>query len=177
MISRGFSHSGHVRGANPNLSAFPTGQFHRPPCQEFWNQHIHSASSGVPDGLSRTGFDAQALRRRPHVEIGQATPKMIQKHKPRNSVHLTAFNSNGQQVLEERLTVHKFYEESHPVLDEADYRMSRQIVRFSGLIYDAQGEISQEFEVCFDASGLCVSDAARFADGTTAGPWEKLKRI
>jgi len=100
---------------------------------------------------------------------------MIQKPEVSNSVRLTAFNGRGQQVLEQCLPIHNFYEESHPVLDDPNYRMNRQIVRLSGLIYDAQGAVSQEFEVCFDASGLCVSDAARFADGTTAGPWRKAE--
>ena len=100
---------------------------------------------------------------------------IMKKRKPRNSVYLAAFKSNGQQVLEEPLPIHKFYEESHPLLDQADYRMSRQIIRLTGVIYDAQGTISQEFEVGFDAFGLCVSDAARFADGTTAGPWKKTE--
>jgi hypothetical protein len=100
---------------------------------------------------------------------------MIQMHKTRNVVHLQAFNTEGRRVFEETLTVHKFYEKPHEVLDRPDFRRAAHIVRLTGVIYDATGTVSQEFQACFDASGLCVCEAARFADGTTVGAWEELQ--
>jgi hypothetical protein len=101
---------------------------------------------------------------------------MKSNHHCRNKVHLSAFDPDGKQVFVKHLQVHSFYQNSHPVLDEAQYRKSCRIVRLCGVIYDGQGAVSQEFVVCFDAAGLCICDAARYADGSVVGPWEQLRR-
>lgn len=85
---------------------------------------------------------------------------MTSKHPTPNVVHLQAFNIEGQCVFDEKLPLRTFYDESHPVLDQADYRMSLKIVRLSGVMYDATGSISDEFEVSFDRAGLCVCEKA-----------------
>jgi hypothetical protein len=97
---------------------------------------------------------------------------MSSKRKPRNRIHLAAYTGDGQQVLDECLPVHRFYEKSHAVLDEPEYRKKCRIARLRGIIYNAEGAVAQEFEVRFNASGFCVGDAARFADGSVAGCWE-----
>ena len=47
--------------------------------------------------------------------------------------------------------------------------------RLRGVITNSKGQQAEEFEVRFDASGACVGDAARFADGTVLGNQELLK--
>lgn len=90
-------------------------------------------------------------------------------------VRLTAYGKSGRLIQEEHLPVQVFYEKSHPALDDPSYRKNCGMVRLSGVIYSAQGTVTQEFELRFDAAGLCVCDAARFADGSVSKDWESLQ--
>jgi hypothetical protein len=93
----------------------------------------------------------------------------------KSSVFLTAYDDAGQVVLEQTLTWKQYCERSHPLLDDPAYRKTRAILRLSGVVTNNRGDSSEEFEVRFDRAGLCTSDAARFADGTTLGDWERLR--
>jgi hypothetical protein len=99
---------------------------------------------------------------------------MTPKQPMKASVHLIAYDSTGQPVLEQNLSWQQYSERSHPLLDSPSYRKDRHIVRLSGVVTDQKGQSSEEFEVRFDQSGLCVCDAARLADGTVLGDWEHL---
>lgn len=88
-------------------------------------------------------------------------------------VHLTAYGPDGALALEEFLPVQVFYEKSHPVLDEAAFRKARQIMRLSGIVYNNEGAVSQQFEVRFDEAGGVLVDAIRpetERDGAVAKP-------
>ena len=82
---------------------------------------------------------------------------------------------DGKLLLKQDLSANSFHEDSHPVLDNPEYRKSRGIVRLCGVMRDAQGGISQEFEIRFDNAGICMCDAARFADGSIVGKWDLLQ--
>ncbi len=72
--------------------------------------------------------------------------------------------------------MNSFHEDWHPLLDDPRYRKAGGVVRLHGVMRNAQGVISQEFEVRFDEAGFCVCDAARFADGSVVGQWDLLQR-
>jgi hypothetical protein len=93
----------------------------------------------------------------------------------RASVHLAAYDTAGQLLVEQDVSLREYCDRRHPLLDDPAYRKAHGIVRLSGVITDRDGSYSQEFEVRFDRSGLCVSDAARFPDGTVLGNWEMLR--
>ena len=99
---------------------------------------------------------------------------MTSHRRRKASVQLTAYDNAGQPVLEQTLPYDEYCEGSHPLLDDPSYRNTRGIVRLRGIITDSKGNNSQEFDVRFDQSGRCLSEAARFADGTVAGDWELL---
>jgi hypothetical protein len=77
----------------------------------------------------------------------------------RNTVCLAAYNQEEEAVLRDTLPIDKFYEHSHPLLDQPEFRKTRQIVRLRGVIHDAHGAPTQEFEVRFDASGNPIGEA------------------
>jgi hypothetical protein len=99
---------------------------------------------------------------------------MTPKRRINASVHLLAYDSAGQMVLEQDLSFQQYCERSHPLLDDQCYRKARAITRLSGVITDGNGQKSEEFEVRFDRTGICICDAARFPDGTILGNWEQL---
>ena len=99
---------------------------------------------------------------------------MTAKQRQQPSVHLVAYDSAGRLVQEQDLSWREYCERSHPLLDDAAYRKTRDIVRLSGTIIDAHGQNSEEFEAQFDRAGLCIADAARFADGSVLGNWTRL---
>src|SRR5689334_1102958 len=98
------------------------------------------------------------------------------KSRTRNAVHLVAYDKDGRQIVDKFLPVSTFYDETHPLLDEPGFRKIHGIVRLTGSILDTKGVIVQEFEVSFNASGFCECDAAKFADGSILGDWERLHR-
>ncbi len=96
------------------------------------------------------------------------------KSRTKNTVHLVAYDKDRQQIIDEFLPISTFYDDTHPVLDEPNYRRNHGIVRLTGSVHDTKGVIVQEFEVSFNASGFCECDAAKFADGSILGDWERL---
>jgi hypothetical protein len=88
---------------------------------------------------------------------------MKPEHRSRNTVYLIGNDKDGQQVMVKHLRVHTFYENSNPLLDEPEFRKTCHIVLLRGLMYDGQGAISEDFEVRFDAAGLCVGETTRVA--------------
>jgi hypothetical protein len=99
---------------------------------------------------------------------------MSAPHLSHGSVHIVASDAAGHPLLEQDLSAKEYRDRSHPLLDDPAYRKARGIVRLSGTITNPRGQIMEQFEVRFDASGLCTSDAARLADGSTIGNWEAL---
>jgi hypothetical protein len=89
-------------------------------------------------------------------------------------VHLIAYDQRGKTLLEQDLSLQKYCEESHPVLDDPAYRKAHAIVRLIGIVRKGGGQSTEEFEVQFDSSGACIGEAARLADGTVLGKWADM---
>ena len=92
----------------------------------------------------------------------------------KDTVRLVAYDRNRRQVLDECLSVFDYYDGLHPIIDEDDFRKTRGIARLSGTIFDADGAVSQQFEVRYDEAGAFLCGGARFADGKITDDWEKL---
>src|SRR5262245_2821310 len=90
-----------------------------------------------------------------------------QTHKPeKGTVILVAYDATGTVVVEERLRVFDYYEESHPLIDSVEHRKERGIRRLSGRVFDHAGNLSQEFDCHYSATGQLVESLAKHADGT-----------
>lgn len=99
---------------------------------------------------------------------------MSMRQELKDMVRLVAYDSTGRQVLDECLPVSDYYEGLHPIIDDDDFRRSRGIARLSGIIFDTDGSVSQQFEVRYDEAGAFRCGGAKFADGTITDDWEKL---
>ena len=64
------------------------------------------------------------------------------------------------------LSYDEYYEGSCEVIDSDEYRAKRRIRRVSGVIYDAQGAVQQEFENRYDDHGSYIGGRATHSDGT-----------
>lgn len=95
----------------------------------------------------------------------------------KNTVYVVAYDQQSHPVLREAFSLASFYEKPHPVLDNPQFRQKHLIVRLNGVICDDTASVCQEFEVCFDASGQYLCDAARFGDGAVTGNWEKIRQL
>lgn len=100
---------------------------------------------------------------------------MSRKHCAKPKVHLIAYDRFGKPVLEQVLPVRRYREHPHPLLDDPAFRKAHAIVRLSGVICDTRGNCIEEFEAQFDASGICICDAARLGDGTILGNWKEMR--
>ncbi|HEX3623920.1 MAG TPA: hypothetical protein VH280_00690 [Verrucomicrobiae bacterium] len=98
----------------------------------------------------------------------------MKKQALRKLVHLIAFTQDGRQVHEQFLNVDLYYEESHPLLDEAEFRRVRKIIRICGKQFDATTAIVEEFELRYNAAGVLVREGSRLGDGTVIGDWHEL---
>ena len=89
--------------------------------------------------------------------------------KPRGEVLLIGLDDNGHVVVEERISVHEYYDSFHPILDEdANYRRQRGIRSVKGQIYNYEGNIDQEFVNTYGSRFEYVKSRIIFADGTVS---------
>ena len=79
---------------------------------------------------------------------------------------LVGFDSDEKVVFEESLDLHEYWDEEHPVIDEAAFRAKRGIRRLVGKLYGGAGNLLQQFESRYDASGSLQSSVAKHEDGT-----------
>ena len=86
---------------------------------------------------------------------------------PRGVVELAAFTASGDRVMEQTLSIAAYYEELHPIIDDAgEFRAQRLIRRVAGRIYGFDGELDQDFENEYDVNGSYVRGRIIFSDGT-----------
>jgi hypothetical protein len=97
----------------------------------------------------------------------------MKKRPRRKLVHLVAYQQNGRQVLEQFLDLDDYYEESHPLLDDVEFRMARKIIRIRGKHYDAASVVVEEFELRYNDAGVLIREATRLGDGTVIGNWDE----
>jgi len=88
------------------------------------------------------------------------------RRNPKSVVLLTAFNEEGEIVLEQKLKYFDYYEELHPIIDDDGFRFERKIRFIEGKIYDLDRKLCQEFRTEYDENGKYVRMRAVHADGT-----------
>lgn len=81
---------------------------------------------------------------------------MIQTKKPAKAVYLAGFDASGALVHEQRLDKEKYWEGRHAVIDDEEFRRSRGIVRLMCTLYDEAGEVEEQCENRYDASGKLI---------------------
>jgi hypothetical protein len=88
---------------------------------------------------------------------------------PRGEVILNGYDLNNELVVEERISTFDYYDQLHAILDEdVTFRAKREIRRVEGRIYNAKGELDQEFSNEYDEAGSYVRSRIVFADGTVS---------
>jgi hypothetical protein len=88
------------------------------------------------------------------------------KSKVTSQAILAGFNSSGAIVFEQDLDLSHYWDESHPVIDESQFRQEKGIRRLVGKLYGSEGQLLQEFESTYDEAGTLESSHARHQDGT-----------
>lgn len=86
--------------------------------------------------------------------------------KARDTAILVGFDEHGVEVFRDRIGLFEYWEDLHPVIDDADFRSSRRVTKLSGKLYASDGSLVEEFENSYDSSGTLVSSRARHQDGT-----------
>lgn len=79
---------------------------------------------------------------------------------------LSAFNTRRELVLEESLAIDDYYENSHSMIDDNDFRKQYNIRFVRGCIYDYDGNLDQEFDNEYDDGGTYIRSRIVHADGT-----------
>ena len=84
----------------------------------------------------------------------------------RGLVSLVGYDSSGRVVFDEWLSYENYYGESHPVIDDASYRVKLGIRRVYGKVFDLDGIIDQNFENTYSADGEYLRGRAEHSYGT-----------
>lgn len=91
---------------------------------------------------------------------------MSQHSEKRSIAELVGYNAEGAVVYEETLDIGDYYDSEH-VWDNTEGILELGIVRVTGILYEDDGTIMQEFTTCFSAeTGLYIGSTAKHADGT-----------
>jgi hypothetical protein len=84
----------------------------------------------------------------------------------RGTVLITAFDIRRKLISEESLSIADYYEDSHPMIDDNDFRKQRHIRFVHGCIYDYDGKLDQEFDNEYGEDGTYIRSRIVHADGT-----------
>lgn len=89
-----------------------------------------------------------------------ATPKI------KRAAFLVGYNPDGKCVYSEIMSLSDYYEREH-IWDKAVSVKRLRLKQVKGYLFDAEGNLDQEFESEFDEStGVYKSGRIRFSDGT-----------
>jgi hypothetical protein len=89
-----------------------------------------------------------------------ATPRI------KSTAILIGYNPDGRCVYSDILNLSDYYDGEH-VWDKAAAVKRLKLQRVKGYLFDAKGNLDQEFESVFDLStGIFKSGQTRYADGT-----------
>jgi len=70
---------------------------------------------------------------------------------------LSGYDVEDNVVITEKLSVHDYYDGSHPMIDDEEYRKANSIKYIIGLIYDLDGRLDQKFKNQYDRNGELLS--------------------
>ncbi len=86
--------------------------------------------------------------------------------KIKDAVILIGYDESGKCVYSEALETSDYYDSDH-IWDDGKTVKKLKLRKVKGYLFDAEGELSQEFESIFNLNtGIYESGFARFADGT-----------
>ena len=85
---------------------------------------------------------------------------------PIGTVRLRAFDKSHKEVSKLKLPIDDYYDNSHPLIDDDEYRRKRAIRFVHGQIFDHEGKFDQEFKNEYDSNGVYVRSKIIHADGT-----------
>ena len=85
---------------------------------------------------------------------------------PVGTVELEAFDETNHLVLQTSLSVDEYYDGSHPLIDDGEFRAKRGIRHLRGRVFDLDGKLDQEFTNEYGPDGEYLRSSAVFADGT-----------
>jgi len=103
---------------------------------------------------------------RPQVRLNYEFGRLAMNQMHRDRAILTGYNSGDTPVFEQVLDLHDYWDDLHPVIDQAEFRQGRNIRRLTGRLYGSEGQLIQEFENTFDEAGQLMTSHARHEDGT-----------
>lgn len=90
----------------------------------------------------------------------------MKKRRKSDSATLTAFDEAGEIVETCEMSIHDYYDELHPMMDDPEYISKHGIRRLTGLLIGERGKVSQEFESLYDKDGIIYHSKIVHADGT-----------
>ena len=91
---------------------------------------------------------------------------MTKADNPRHLARLAAYDANGELVMREELPLGLYYEELHDLVDSEEFRRERGVERLVGELYDDDGNLFQQIENRYAATGELSHSRIRHADGT-----------
>jgi hypothetical protein len=78
---------------------------------------------------------------------------------------LVAYDLGDHVVERVILDLHEYWDGSHAILDDTEYRRPRGIRRLRGHLYDSRGHLIQEFENEYDHRGEYLTGWTRHDEG------------
>ena len=82
------------------------------------------------------------------------------------TVILEALNSSKEKLFEISIPVDEYYSDSHPLIDDPQYRKQKSIRHLHGRVYNYESKLDQEFKNDYDSEGNYLHGIIMHADGT-----------
>ncbi|WP_299469356.1 hypothetical protein [uncultured Gimesia sp.] len=85
---------------------------------------------------------------------------------PVATVLLVAFGASQNKILDISLPVDDYYCDSHPIIDDNEFRKKMGIRYIEGQIFDYEGNLDQKFKNEYDSEGAYKHSKIVHSDGT-----------
>lgn len=86
----------------------------------------------------------------------------------RDFAQLIAYNDQDRAVLILKMTYSGYHQHVPPLIESEQFRSSRGIVRITGVLYDTNGSLAQEFENRYSPTGAYIDGNTKRAGRTSA---------
>jgi hypothetical protein len=80
-------------------------------------------------------------------------------------VEIEAFSPEGNLVLGLLFSGYEWYEQQHPIVDDPEERVRRNVAEIRGKQYDSAGALSQHWRCAYAADGSLIESWQWQADG------------
>ncbi len=91
---------------------------------------------------------------------------MAEKKALRSVAVIRGFDEQENQVIEKELPLGDYWNRSHDLIDNREFRITQSIRKVIGHLFSEKGKIVQHFENLYDKTGSYVSGWSRHEDGT-----------